>query len=98
MAPGRHGGHIGRTPLAATARATTLPTADEDLVMPGKKDVGRKSALTVVGVGASAGGLQALKTLLGTVPRDSGLSFVIVVHLPTNHDSHLAELLQPHCA
>jgi two-component system, chemotaxis family, CheB/CheR fusion protein len=51
---------------------------------------------TVVGIGASAGGLAALKIFLEHVPPDSGLSFVVVVHLSPDHESHLAELLQPH--
>jgi two-component system CheB/CheR fusion protein len=52
-------------------------------------------APTVIGVGASAGGLAALKTFFAHVPDDSGLAFVVVVHLAPDHDSHLAELLQP---
>src|SRR6516162_5988480 len=51
---------------------------------------------TVIGIGASAGGLAALKTFLAHVPSDSGLAFVVVVHLSPDHESHLAELLQPH--
>lgn len=51
---------------------------------------------SVVGIGASAGGLAALKTFLEHVPDDSGLAFVVVVHLSPDHESHLAELLQPH--
>jgi two-component system CheB/CheR fusion protein len=51
---------------------------------------------TVVGIGASAGGLSALKNLFSNVPSDSGLAFVVVVHLSPDHESHLAELLQPH--
>ena len=50
----------------------------------------------VVGIGASAGGLAALKTFFGKVPADSGLAFVVVVHLAPDHESHMAELLQPH--
>jgi two-component system CheB/CheR fusion protein len=55
-----------------------------------------KSGPTVVGIGASAGGLAALRNLLNHVPPDSGLAFVIVVHLSPDHESHLAQLLQPH--
>ena len=51
---------------------------------------------TVVGIGASSGGLAALKALFQHVPADSGLAFVVVVHLSPEHESHLAELLQPH--
>ncbi|HUF75947.1 MAG TPA: chemotaxis protein CheB [Longimicrobiales bacterium] len=52
--------------------------------------------LTVVGIGASAGGLAALRTLFQHTPADSGLSYVVVVHLSPEHRSHLPELLQPH--
>jgi two-component system CheB/CheR fusion protein len=51
---------------------------------------------TVVGIGASAGGLAALRRFLENVPEDSSLAFVVVVHLSPDHESHLAELLQPH--
>ena len=52
--------------------------------------------LTVVGIGASAGGLTALKELFSLVPARTGLAWVVVVHLSPEHDSHLAELLQRH--
>ncbi len=51
---------------------------------------------TVVGIGTSAGGLAALRSLLSYVPSDTGLAFVIVLHLSPDHESHLADLLQPH--
>ena len=50
----------------------------------------------VVGIGASAGGLAALKTFFQNVPDDPGMAFVVVVHLAPDHESHLADLLQPH--
>lgn len=51
----------------------------------------------VVGIGASAAGLAALiKVLLAHVPPDSDPAFVVVVHLSPDHESHLAEILQPH--
>ena len=52
----------------------------------------------VVGIGASAGGLHALKEFVATIPPDSGVAFVVVVHLSPDHESHLADLLQTHCA
>lgn len=55
-----------------------------------------KSDPTVVGIGASAGGLAALRTFLANVPNDSGLAFVVIVHLSPDHESHLATLLQMH--
>lgn len=54
-----------------------------------------KNKWTVVGIGASAGGLAALKRLFELMPSDSGLAFVVVVHLSPEHKSHLPDLLQP---
>ncbi len=61
------------------------------------KEKDRKPAVSVVGIGASAGGLKALTRFLGSLPPDSGLAYVIVVHLSPEHESHLADLLQPGC-
>jgi two-component system CheB/CheR fusion protein len=54
------------------------------------------SSPTIVGIGASAGGLSALKAFFHHVPAASGLAFVVVVHLAPEHESHLADLLRPH--
>lgn len=48
----------------------------------------------IVGVGASAGGLEACESLFGGVAADIGLSFVVVVHLDPTHVSLMPELLQ----
>ena len=48
----------------------------------------------VVGIGASAGGLDAFKKLLKAIPDDSGMAFVLVQHLDPTHESMLPELLQ----
>jgi two-component system CheB/CheR fusion protein len=55
-------------------------------------------ALPVVGIGASAGGLRALRELFSTIPADTGLAYVVVVHLSPDRESHLAEILQPQAA
>lgn len=47
----------------------------------------------VVGVGASAGGLESLENLFSRVPRDSGLAFVVVQHLSPDFKSLMDELL-----
>ncbi|HEX5838606.1 MAG TPA: CheR family methyltransferase [Anaerolineales bacterium] len=54
----------------------------------------RKQDLTVVGIGASAGGLEALRTFFSALSPDTGMAFVVVTHLHPEHESHLAELLQ----
>ncbi len=48
----------------------------------------------IVGIGASAGGLEALEKFLQQVPEHSGLAFVIVQHLDPTHEGVLPELLQ----
>jgi two-component system CheB/CheR fusion protein len=48
----------------------------------------------IVGIGASAGGLEALESFLGNVPKISGMSFVIVQHLDPTRKGMLVELLQ----
>ena len=48
----------------------------------------------IVGIGASAGGLEALEQFLRHVPEKSGLAFVIVQHLDPTHKGFLPELLQ----
>ncbi|MBC8017339.1 MAG: chemotaxis protein CheB, partial [Verrucomicrobia bacterium] len=48
----------------------------------------------IVGIGASAGGLEALELFLRQVPKNSGLAFVIVQHLDPTHIGIMPELLQ----
>jgi len=48
----------------------------------------------IVGIGASAGGLDALEHFLGHVPAGSGMAFVIVQHLDPTHKGIMPELLQ----
>lgn len=50
--------------------------------------------IPVVGLGGSAGALTSLKTFFSTMPPDSGLAFVVVLHLSAGHQSIAAELLQ----
>jgi two-component system CheB/CheR fusion protein len=52
----------------------------------------------IVGVGASAGGLESLEKLFASMPGDLGMAFVIVQHLSPNHKSLMTELLSRHCA
>ena len=50
----------------------------------------------VVGVGASAGGLEALERLFAAVPTDIGMAFVVVQHLSPDFESRMDELLARH--
>ncbi|MEO6721019.1 MAG: CheR family methyltransferase [Ferruginibacter sp.] len=50
----------------------------------------------VVGIGASAGGLEAIKSFLKGVPDQSGMAYVFVQHLSPGHESVLTEILSRH--
>ena len=52
------------------------------------------SHFSVVGIGASAGGLDAFKKLLKAIPPNSGMAYVLVQHLDPSHASNLPEILQ----
>jgi len=69
-----------KKPANAVQRAT--PSAPASVSFP------------IVGIGASAGGLEALEHFLGHVPAASGMAFVIVQHLDPTHKGIMCELLQ----
>ena len=48
----------------------------------------------IVGIGASAGGLEAIDSFLSHVPERSGLAFIVIQHLDPTHKGILPELLQ----
>ena len=50
----------------------------------------------LVGLGASAGGLDAFKSFFANMPPQSGMAFVLVQHLDPRHKSLLVELLSNH--
>ena len=52
--------------------------------------------LYVVGVGASAGGLEALEQLFDAMPPATGMAFVVVSHLDPTHTSIMPELIRKH--
>src|SRR5262245_63540221 len=78
-----------------SAKAGLQPRAPSKKV-PDFSKPAQKPDVVVVGIGASAGGLNALKEFFRNVTDDSGLAYVVVMHLSPEHESHLANLLQPH--
>src|SRR3984893_1152957 len=50
----------------------------------------------VVGIGASAGGIEALNAFFDRLPQESGMAFVVVQHLPPERESLMAEILARH--
>ncbi len=73
------------SPAAATdaAPATSAPAASTPA-----------SSFPIVGIGASAGGLEAFAAFFRACPADTGMAFVLVPHLDPGHVSLLTEILQ----
>ena len=53
-----------------------------------------KREFVIVGVGGSAGSIQALRDFFRNVPADSGMAYVVILHLSAEYESRLAEVLQ----
>jgi len=84
--PTPHGGRKQKRP-AVKPKTTGGPPTEPGDRLPGR-------SCPIVGLGASAGGLEALEQFLGHVPKECGLGFVVVQHLDPTHQGILAELLQ----
>ena len=69
-------------PAGNASAAAVMPVPDLEVSLP-----------PIVGVGASAGGLEAFTELLRHLPDDTGMAFVLIQHLDPKHPSHLTELL-----
>ena len=63
---------------------------------PKKKESYKPADHYLVGIGASAGGLEAIHMLFDHFPNNSTFSFVIIQHLSPDHKSLMAELLSKH--
>jgi two-component system CheB/CheR fusion protein len=53
-----------------------------------------EGSFPIVGIGASAGGFSAFKTLLQHLPDDTGMAFILIQHLDPNYQSILPDLLE----
>jgi len=79
--------------------ATGIPPAAEQerISQEPETPAGRKTdGFPIVGIGASAGGLEAVEQFLSNLPSDTGMAFVLVSHLDPHHKSILPELLSKH--
>ncbi len=77
-----------------------LPSAAR-FILPDAECATESSGLTtfpIVGVGASAGGLEALRRFLAGLPRDVGMAFVLIQHRDHSHKSELVPLLATRCS
>jgi two-component system CheB/CheR fusion protein len=65
----------------------------ETLPVSGQRSTEPKRTFPIVGIGGSAGGLDAFRRLLGALPGNTGMAYVFVQHLDPNHESILTTLL-----
>jgi len=89
----------GRKDVPPTAKAKAGPDPI-DPVLPGVNPVvdehltpTESAPFPIVAIGASAGGLEAISLLLGALPTDTGMAFVVVQHLSPTHESVLPDIL-----
>ncbi|SMF50650.1 two-component system, chemotaxis family, CheB/CheR fusion protein [Azospirillum oryzae] len=76
---------------------TTTPQEDAAIAaQPAEDGVAPEQACCIVGIGASAGGLEALQRFFDAVPGDSDLAYVVVQHLSPVHKSLMVDLLAKH--
>src|SRR5712664_3533124 len=72
----------------ANAKGPAAPAAEAEAQITGA------AGFPIVGLGASAGGLEAFEQFFRKAPPDSGMAFVLVSHLDPGHVSLLTEILQ----
>ncbi|MEW6220775.1 MAG: CheR family methyltransferase [Thermodesulfobacteriota bacterium] len=80
-------------PCAALASGKTAPQPGGIMPVAVPAPGGRRRPVLVAGIGASAGGLTPLRTLLAGLEQGQGLALVIVFHLPAPADSDVASTL-----
>src|ERR1700735_4287355 len=78
-----------KSPVPPPAPQPTLPALMADEFAESEDGL-----FPIVGIGASAGGLEAFTEMLQTLPSKTGMAFVFIQHLDPKHVSLLTELLQ----
>ncbi len=76
-------------PITPAGELAALTSAGE----PNANQLGATSGIPVISLGGSAGALKAFKVFFEAMPPDSGAAFVVILHLPPDHESLLPELL-----
>lgn len=93
-------GHVGPDDPSGAAGGESGSESDRTVV----SEIGNKRSsadllpFLTVGIGASAGGVEAYIELFSNLPSDTGMAFVVVSHLSANQPSYLREILARHTA
>ncbi len=84
-----------RAPLRNSPKGQDTASKGKPETTADERDRGR-APFPVVGIGASAGGLEALTVLLKTLQNDLGMAYVIVPHLDPHRESAFSQILERH--
>ena len=77
----------------ASALAATPSGAPDEASAPIDFSARARLPFPVVGIGASAGGIDALRTFFGSTPADTGMAYIVIQHLSPEHESLMADIL-----
>ncbi len=81
-------------PPGTDVREESVDVSEKDREPRSAKDESGEPAFPIVGIGASAGGLEAFEKFFANMPPNSGMAFVLVQHLSSPHKSILNDLVQ----
>jgi two-component system, chemotaxis family, CheB/CheR fusion protein len=90
------GAKPGRRPDASGSDAALRPGEIDRPLTANGAAMPEVAAVTVIGIGASAGGIEALSRFFDAMPADSGCAFVVVLHLDPKRESELARVVGAH--
>jgi len=79
-------------PAKSFAKRKSSATPGENRLL--RQESKKNEAFPIVGIGASAGGLEAIEQFFTHVPLNIGMAFILVPHLDPGHASMMAELLR----
>jgi two-component system CheB/CheR fusion protein len=77
-------------------QAKTLRPRSDRHSVPARGPSRESKDFPVIGIGASAGGLEACRKLVGALPAGNGMAFILVQHLDPTHESMMVDLLAGH--
>jgi chemotaxis methyl-accepting protein methylase len=89
-----HIGEMANMTMKKTSKPKRQPKKTAKVARPEIAVAPAKVAFPIIGIGASAGGLEALEQFLGHVPAGCGMAFVIVQHLDPTRKGIMSQLLQ----
>src|SRR5271165_5043563 len=85
-------------PDSRPRKAEAVGRRSSPRAIPANGYLGGPADFAVVGIGASAGGLDASRKLVSALPNNNGMAFILIQHLDPTHESMMVDLLAGHTA